>query len=128
MNRPPIHILLVDDDADDRQFFCEAIHEIDPQIIVHISIDGIEAIQYLHRTPHLPGYIFLDMNMPRLNGLQTLKEIKSNGMWQHIPVIMYSTSQFKQEQDLAFQNGASRFVQKPSSFSAICKVLAKIIK
>ena len=120
-------VLLVDDDADDRQFFVEALSEVDPEIKIATSVDGIEALDFLHKLQELPNYIFLDLNMPRMDGFQCLAELKKSTRYAHIPVIIYTTSKQKEEEDEAFRLGASAFFQKPSNFADICKGLSEFI-
>lgn len=87
-------ILLVDDDADDRDFFQEGLRQIDPATACITAKDGKRALELL-RDPGflLPSYIFLDLRMPRINGKQCLIQLKSHGRLRFIPVIIYSTSQ-----------------------------------
>src|SRR6266487_683666 len=85
--------LLADDDADDQQLFKEALNEIDKSIRCLTASSGEEALNKLKTDlKQLPDYIFLDLNMPRMNGLECLVEIKKTNTLKHIPVIIYSTS------------------------------------
>src|SRR5690349_19380558 len=85
-------ILAVDDDADDCEFFCDAIHEINNTIIVIKARNGEEALHTLHENVLLPDFIFLDINMPLMDGKTCLSEIRKDAKFREIPVIMYSTS------------------------------------
>ncbi len=90
------HIILADDDDDDSMLFKEALSKVASSITVSLAEDGQKLINYLN-TLSIPDMIFLDLNMPRKNGLECLKEIRSDDKFDHIPVIMYSTSQSKKD-------------------------------
>lgn len=70
-------ILLVDDDPDDQMMFCDVITKINPSIICTVKKDGIEALIFLKQVNELPDIIFLDMNMPRMDGRECLSEFKN---------------------------------------------------
>ena len=77
MEKGPLHILLADDDESDRLLFTEAFAELKLKTIVHTVNDGIQLMEWLNReNKRLPHLIFLDLNMPRKNGLECLIEIK----------------------------------------------------
>ena len=84
-------ILYADDDSEDREIFAEILEEIDPQIMLLEAADGIETINILAQG-NLPDIIFLDINMPLLNGDQTLIEIRKDQRLKDTKVVMYSTS------------------------------------
>src|SRR5215204_2936835 len=86
-------ILLVDDDEEDRMLIQEAFDEIGAPDVVHYEANGEDALSYLERSAEaLPNLIVLDLNMPRMNGTQTLRHLKSDERYKHITVIIYSTS------------------------------------
>jgi len=88
-------VLCVDDDADDREIVCFTIGEIDPSMEVVHAADGIEALDYLAKAKEeaaLPCLIILDINMPRMDGKQTLAEIKKDEDLSTLPVVVFSTS------------------------------------
>src|SRR5687768_13149199 len=84
-------ILNVDDDNEDIEIFCEAVRDIDPSILCLVAKSADEALQILHSEIELPSYIFLDINMPKIDGNMCLKEIKKDARLRNIPVVMYST-------------------------------------
>src|SRR6201991_4710743 len=95
-------ILLVDDDLDDIDFFQEALHEIDSRIQLHSAKNGLSALEFLRKTQTItPNLIFLDINMPEMNGWQCLKELKGSPLLKQIPVILYSTSAIKMDEQKA---------------------------
>lgn len=121
-------ILLVDDDADDRKYFLEAVKEIDPAIVVSIARDGKEALAVLTSADStLPDYIFLDLRMPKVNGKQFLLEVKKNEQFKAIPVIIYTTSREVEESHEMHDLGAVHFVSKPSDPEEIYYVLSQVL-
>lgn len=120
-------ILLVDDDADDTELFAEALGEIDAGITWYSAIDGQEALDKLHNDEiSKPDIIFLDINMPGMDGWQCLTQLKGNDHFRHIPVIMYSTSAAQKEMQLATQMGALGFLSKPADYSMLKKALQRL--
>ena len=88
-------VLCVDDDADDREIVCATIGEIDPSLEVIHAADGEEALNYLAKAKEqrtLPCLVILDINMPRMDGKQTLSEIKKDDQLSALPVVVFSTS------------------------------------
>jgi len=118
---------IVDDDIDDQQFLIEALVENNPHCQCFTASDGQEAITNLiEALIPIPDVIFLDLNMPILNGKQCLVILKQTSSLQHIPVIIYSTSSSKQEIQEMNKNGASYFLIKTHSFKELCRELASI--
>jgi CheY-like chemotaxis protein len=105
---------------DDQQFLIEALTKNDLNVQCFIAPNGKEAINNLKKAiVPLPDAIFLDLNMPRLNGKQCLAELKRTVPLQHIPVIIYSTTSNKKEMQDTLQMGASYFMVKKSSFKEL---------
>lgn len=121
-------VLFIDDDADDREVFCEAMTEIAPEIICRAIGDGEAALESLmHPETTLPDLIFLDINMPLMNGWEFLSLLKQNDIYAHLPVIMYSTSSRKGEMEAAQQRGALGLIRKPDSYEQLKTVLRTIL-
>ncbi|ADY30292.1 MULTISPECIES: response regulator [Cellulophaga] len=124
-----MNIVLADDDSDDRLLFEEAIEEIDVKTNLSLFKDGKELIDYLVLPEAvLPEIVFLDLNMPVKNGMQCLKEIRNNDTLKDLCVAIYSTSSSEQDIEETFVNGANIYINKPNSFSALKKVIEKIVK
>ncbi|HEY6900774.1 MAG TPA: response regulator [Puia sp.] len=121
-------ILVADDDNDDLQFFCDAVAEIDPHINCTTASNGIEALQLLESAETRPDFIFLDLNMPKMNGKQCLKHIKNNPIFQSIPVVIYSTSRRPEDIEEAYQAGASAFIKKPNKFHLLKEEISSAIQ
>jgi CheY-like chemotaxis protein len=108
-------LFLVDDDMDDHEIFKSALAKVDEDLT-------------LLTASTLPDYIFVDLNMPRMDGLQFLKEIKQTDALKNIPVIIYSTSSSPGDIVKTKQLGAVLFVTKPSRFSDLCSLLQSLIR
>lgn len=120
-------ILIVDDDEDDRELFCEAVNEISSDIKCVHAENGVAALELLtSKVDFVPDYIFLDLNMPRLNGKQCLQEIKKIEHVKDVPVIIYSTSNLQHDKQEARELGAADFLHKPSEFRLLCKQIENV--
>lgn len=120
-------MFLVDDDAEDQEIFVDAVKEIDRSILCLCSQSSEEAIKSLSSDIHLPDLIFLDLNMPKLNGKQLLAELKKIKGLRNTPIIMYST--FFGESDIVEIKGlgAAHHLVKPAKFSELRSALASIL-
>jgi CheY-like chemotaxis protein len=121
-------ILLTDDDNDDAEIFRQALRQLDPSILfVHVE-SGPEAFEYMHDdTNSLPDAIFLDLNMPEMNGWQCLAKIKNEKKFDAIPIIIYTTSSNPREYEIAQDLDAHGLITKPSDPKVLKKVLNIII-
>lgn len=120
-------ILLADDDRDDTEMFCEALATIDGSVICHCAENGRKLLEILHGLPEMPQLIFMDLNMPVMNGWDCLKLLKADERYKHIPVIMISTSSHEKEIETATKLGALCYFVKPNSFTELTQVLQAII-
>jgi two-component system, response regulator len=123
----PIHILIADDDPDDCLLLTEALRECSVNNQVHFVHDGEQLMDYLHHRPPyddaqkypLPGFLLLDLNMPRKDGREALAEIKSDDRLHSIPVIVLSTSSSREDILESYESGANAYLTKPTSFSGL---------
>jgi len=128
MQNGPIQVLLADDDEDDRLLFQDAFKEIKLKTEVRIVNDGVELMQHLTQSGvELPHVLFLDLNMPRKNGLDCLYEIRGNDEYKDIAVVIYSTSASEEDIEETFVRGANVYIRKPNNFSELKKILEKVI-
>jgi len=88
--------------------------------------NGIELLEYLYRCGSLPALILLDLNMPRKDGRQALREIKSIRAFQDIPVVVLTTSQEEKDRVYTRRMGANSFITKPSSFSEWVRMMKEL--
>jgi CheY-like chemotaxis protein len=119
-------ILNVDDDLEDIEIFCDAVREIDPTIVCLVANSAEEALQLLNSGIELPAYIFLDINMPKVDGNTCLREIKKNRRLSHIPVIMYSTYTRKSDIEMYRQLNAL-FLTKQNSYHELVHELRNVL-
>jgi CheY-like chemotaxis protein len=121
-------ILIVDDDIEDCELFQEAIDHIDSGIKCWTARDGKQALHFLTKELVMPpDYVFLDINMPVMNGKDTLIEIKKNTRLRDVPVIMYSTTSDTREIQGYYRLGAHDFLIKPNNFNKLVEALSSII-
>jgi CheY-like chemotaxis protein len=121
-------ILIVDDDSDDNGLFTEALATVEPDIVCYSAADGQEALEKLDaKVIEPPDIIFMDINMPIMNGWQCLTRLKSVHHYKDIPVIMYSTSSSKRDKDLAKDLGAICFFTKLHDFKKLIKMLEIVV-
>jgi len=117
-------VALIDDDHDDHEIFSFALQEAVPSVTCIYFDSGKEALTKLTQDNHLlPDYIFLDLNMPGMTGIQFLETIKKRDTISQIPVVVYSTSILPQEREKAMELGAHRFFIKPSSHTELIEML-----
>lgn len=117
------HLLLIDDDEDDREIFSSILEDAWPAISLSVATNGREGLQKLHSSPNAPDIIFLDLNMPLMNGEQFMQAIKMDARFQQIPIVILSTSSDTKTIVQMKQLGAGHFFTKPDKFSAWEKML-----
>ncbi len=128
MENNPLHILLADDDESDRLLFKEAFKELKLKTVVQTVNDGKELMDYLKKKDaRLPHIVFLDLNMPRKNGLECLIEIKNSEKLKDISIAIYSTSASEKDIEETFYNGANVYIKKPNNFNKLKEVLSKAV-
>lgn len=119
-------ILNVDDDEEDIEIFCDAVREIDPSVICLVAKSAEEALKILNSDIDLPEYIFLDINMPKVDGNSCLVEIKKDPRLNKIPVIMYSTHTRKTDIE-TYKALNAGFLVKQNSFYELITELRKVL-
>lgn len=128
MNRAHLQFILIDDDCDDCDIFCEAIGEVSRSAKCLVYNDPEIAYRELSVGGIIPDFIFLDLNMPKLNGKKLLVEIKKLRALKNIPVIIYTTSSDQQDIDETKRLGASHFITKPYDFNVLCDEIRGVMK
>lgn len=109
-------LLLAEDDTEDAEIFRDILNDISTGINLLVVANGLLLMNHLHTTEELPDIIFLDMNMPLKNGLQCLREIKDFEKWQHVRIIILSTSSQPELVKTAYELGAELYLEKPTSY------------
>ncbi|MBZ4033353.1 response regulator [Flavobacterium sp. 17A] len=129
MSKEHYYLLLADDDEDDCLFFKEALDEIAIKTDLSMVHDGVQLMDFLkiNAINNLPDLIFLDLNMPRKNGIECLTEIKENETLRNLPVIIFSTSLDNDIVDNLYLKGASYYIRKPGEFSKLKTVIEKAL-
>lgn len=127
-DQTPLHILLADDDEDDRNFFNDAINELKISNKLTLINNGKDLMDYLE-DPNtvMPDILFLDLNMPCKTGNECLKEIRSNPKFKDISIAIYSTSSADKDIEETFVGGANIYIKKPNDFSKLKKVLREVV-
>jgi CheY-like chemotaxis protein len=122
-------ILLVDDDADDRQIFDEILRDIDPEAEVITAENGLEMVALLDKVADddLPDMIILDQNMPKMTGKESLVFLKESPRYQHISTIVYSTYQVKDFYQECLELGAQDVVAKPDTMQAYREMIEQFL-
>ena len=123
-----IHIILTDDDEDDRLFFIDAFEELNMNTKVTIFNDGVELMDYLNSEDAiLPNVLFLDLNMPKMSGIECLNEIRVNSKMSDIAIAIYSTSASEEDIEETFVLGANIYIKKPNNFKQLKKMLSEVV-
>ncbi len=121
-------MILADDDEDDRNFFTMAVRNTSPAIRLTALNDGIKFMEYLESNPNQkPNLVILDISMPKLTGLECLKQIRQSENWKDLPVVIYSTSSNDEDLDEATRNGANLYVVKPREISALYRLVNYLV-
>lgn len=121
-------VYLADDDADDREFFQDALSEIAVPTLLVVAEDGVELMTTLdERVPPPPYVIFLDLNMPRKNGLECLTDIRSIAKFKDIPVVIFSTTDNPDAIAKVQSLGANLYLHKPTSFDLLKKMIQQVL-
>jgi len=127
----PITILVADDDADDRMLIKDAFEEARLNNEVHFVEDGEQLLSYLRRegdyanmaSEPYPGIILLDLNMPRKDGREALREIKADAELKRIPVVVLTTNRAEEDIIRTYGLGVSSFITKPVTFEGLVDVV-----
>lgn len=126
-----ISILMADDDEDDRQLAKEALEESRLVNELRFVVDGEDLMDYLHHrgkyqdptSSPRPGIILLDLNMPKKDGREALKEIKSNPELRRIPVVVLTTSDAEEDIIRSYDMGVNSFIKKPVTFDGMVEIM-----
>jgi CheY-like chemotaxis protein len=127
----PITILCADDDLDDQLMVKEALEESRVRNDLRFVSDGEELLDYLHRrgkyrdpsTSPRPGIILLDLNMPRKDGREALREIKADPLLRRTPIVVLTTSKAEEDVYRSYDLGVNSFITKPVKFEALVEIM-----
>lgn len=128
-----VDILMADDDPDDRMLMKEALEENKLPNTINFVENGAELMDYLYNKgrystvkPNRPGLIFLDLNMPKVDGREALKLIKADPKLKRIPVVVFTTSTSDEDILKTYDLGVNSYISKPSRFTDLVKVTREI--
>lgn len=130
----PIRILVADDDADDRMMIKDAFDEAKLGNPVDFVEDGVQLLEYLRREGKyskfaghpFPGFVLLDLNMPRKDGRTALQEIKNDAALHRIPIIILTTSKAEEDIIKTYNLGVNSFICKPVSFEKLVDIVKTV--
>ncbi len=130
----PIRIVVADDDPDDRMMIKDAFEEAKLGNPVDFVQDGVELMEYLRREGEYksfsnqpyPGFILLDLNMPRKDGRTALKEIKESADLHRIPIVILTTSKAEEDIIKTYNLGVNSFICKPVSFDGLVEIVKTV--
>ena len=121
-------ILVADDDIDDQTMISGSMYELDQNCLVEMVTDGQQAINRLENTSlPQPCLVVLDLNMPILNGMETLTRIRQNPSLQGIPIVVFTTSDSKEYRKQSLTLGAMDYIVKPNDYGGLMEVTAKMM-
>ncbi|MEU0689558.1 response regulator [Streptomyces uncialis] len=127
----PVVVLLVEDDAGDELMTREAFEDNKIGNTLYVVRDGLEALDFLHRRGEhvdapLPDLILLDLNLPKYDGREVLKQIKSDARLSHIPVVVLTTSAAEEDILRSYRLHANAYVTKPVDFDQFIRAIRQI--
>lgn len=130
----PVTILMAEDDDEDFMLTADALHEARVLNTLYRVKDGEELMEYLllkgkypsRAEAPLPSLILLDLNMPRKDGREALKEIETHPALRKIPVVVLTTSEAKEDISRCYEIGANSYITKPVSFEGLVKALKSL--
>ena len=123
-----VPILVADDDEEDRQLIKDALKESRLLNEIIFANDGEDLMQKLKTMNRLPGLILLDLNMPRKDGREALKEIKSDPRLKRIPVVVLTTSKAEEDVYRTYNLGVNSFITKPVTFNSLVDLMSDLGK
>lgn len=122
-----LNILLVDDDAVDRELFIDALNTKEKKYSITEASNGQEAIDYLKASDRLPDLVVLDLNMPVKDGRETLKDIRADKNLKSVPVCIFTTSSAHFDVLNAYEAGANLFLVKPLDFKQLIDMISNLL-
>lgn len=126
LNNIMYYILIVDDDSDDHYFLRTALNKVIPQALIESVYDGEEALAYLDSCTFMPNVIFLDLNMAKISGRDTMKIIKQNEVLNKVPVVIFTTSRDEDEKAELLKLGAAAFYSKPNQLDDLVQLVTDV--
>lgn len=132
MNERSLAILMVEDNPADLELTLRALRKHKVSNPITVARDGEEALDYVHRRGRfaagaaIPGLILLDIRLPKVNGIEVLREIKAHPVYRTVPVVMLTTSQEEKDIRTSYELGANSYITKPVNFDKFLDVVGRI--
>ncbi|MBI3007498.1 MAG: response regulator [candidate division NC10 bacterium] len=132
MNGRSLPILLVEDNPVDAELTLRALRKHKVSNPITVARDGEEALDYVHRRGRItadapvPGLILLDIHLPKVDGIEVLREIKGHPVYRTVPVVMLTTSQEEADVRTCYELGANSYILKPVDFDKFLEVVSRI--
>ncbi|HEY0743010.1 MAG TPA: response regulator [Chryseosolibacter sp.] len=123
----PLSFLIIDDDPDDQEIFCSAIHEVVPGCICQTVNDAQQLIAHMEIIQQTPDTIFVDINMPKMDGFQFLRHARNNSRLRDVKIVLMSTSNSIDDKRKAEMLGANAFITKTNTYKELCEALNKYL-
>lgn len=122
-------VLYADDDLDDKAWVSEAWKTLDDTLHIDFVENGKQVLAYLEKCAEnkRPALIILDLNMPSLDGRQTLQRLKANDAYKEIPVVIVTTSASKIDMEMCKRLGASMYLTKPDTFTGWQQIIQQLV-
>ena len=122
-----LKVLLIEDDIDDVDLLKEAFSDNRVEYEMAVIMEGDKVGPYLTSPDTIPGIIIMDLNLPKTDGKEILKEIKSTEIFKNIPLIVFSTSSSKEDAEYAYSLGANKFITKPTTIAGWNETISVIV-
>jgi len=121
-----IEVLLVEDNASDIELTLRALQKRNLANRVVVARDGVEALELLGRPAPLPKVVLLDLKLPKLNGLEVLRRLKSNERTKRIPVVVLTSSHEEPDVEESYRLGVNSYIVKPVDFESFASAVAEV--
>jgi CheY-like chemotaxis protein len=126
--RKKVNLLLIEDDYEDIEIFNEILARLSSEVILTTIEDGLTALKMLREGECTPDYIFLDLNLPAMSGLEFLQKIRDEPLIRHIPVLVHSSYNEKEVIGQCKNFGAKKFIAKSSDASDLIESIKQCLK
>ncbi len=122
-------ILIIDDDIDDVEMFCEAVIDVNQTAECCAALDGYDALDViLNKMKRVPDFIFLDLNLPKMDGLECLSILRAEKKLKSVPIIIYTSSSAPNDMHESKILGANYFLRKTCDYKTLCDEITLIMK
>ena len=125
--KSPLKLLLIEDDMDDVELLKEAFSDNNVEYEMEVIMEGDRVKPFLQNAEFIPTIIIMDLNLPKTDGKEILKDIKLTDAFKNIPLIVFSTSSSKEDIEYAYSLGANKFITKPTTIAGWNETIEVVI-